>query len=58
MALFHVWRDGAASKTTVMAADMNEALDRFCARHGFVDHADYCQYQGIDESDINVEAVH
>ncbi|GLZ23136.1 hypothetical protein [Burkholderia plantarii] len=57
MALFNVWRDGAAMKTTVMAADMDEALDRFCARHRFIDHADYCRHHGIEESDINVEAV-
>ncbi len=52
MALFNVWRDRAAMKTTVVAADMDEALDRFCARHQFADHADYCQHHGLEESDI------
>jgi hypothetical protein len=55
--LFNVWADGQHSKTTVMAADMNEALDIFCARNGFVDHADYCKEKQISDSDINIENV-
>jgi hypothetical protein len=55
--LFNVWHDAQHSKTTVIAFDMNDALDKFCARHGFVDHADYCQKKGLQESDINIEIV-
>ena len=55
--LFNVWHDAQHSKTTVRAQNMNEALDRFCARHGFVDHADYCQEKGLEESNLNIEQV-
>ena len=55
--LFNIWEDGDYSKTTVIADDMNEALDRFCVRHGFVDHADYCQFKQITESNLNIQAV-
>ncbi|WP_186092313.1 hypothetical protein [Burkholderia gladioli] len=58
MALFNVWRDGAAMKTTVIASNEAEARDRFCARHGFVDHAHYCGWCGIEQTDIRVEAVY
>lgn len=53
--LFNVWADGQHSKTTIIADSIDEALDIFCARHGFVDHADYCQYKGLEESDLNIE---
>jgi hypothetical protein len=56
--LFNVWANGQHSKTTVIADDMNEALDRFCARHGFIDHADYCQEKELTDSDINIESVY
>jgi len=36
---------------------MNHALDIFCSRHGFIDHADYCQENNLTESDINIESV-
>jgi hypothetical protein len=52
--LFNVWRDGQHSKTTVIAENASEALDKFCRRHGFIDHADYCQEKALEESDINV----
>jgi len=55
--LFNIWADGQHSKTTIIADDMNEALDRFCARAGFVDHADYCRIVRITESNLNIEAV-
>lgn len=55
--LFNVWHDSQHSKTTIIANDMNEALDRFCAHHGFIDHADYCQEKGLNESDINIEGA-
>jgi len=55
--LFNVWLDSQHSKTTIIANDMNEALDRFCVRHGFIDHADYCQEKGLEESNINIEQV-
>ncbi|WP_186084863.1 hypothetical protein [Burkholderia gladioli] len=58
MALFNVWRDGAAMKTTVIASNEAEVRDRFCARHGFVDHAHYCGWCGIEQTDIRVEAVY
>ncbi|WP_186276556.1 hypothetical protein [Burkholderia gladioli] len=58
MTLFNVWRDGAAMKTTVIASNAAEARDRFCARHGFVDHAHYCGWCGIAQTDIRVEAVY
>ncbi|WP_186045267.1 hypothetical protein [Burkholderia gladioli] len=57
MALFNVWREGAAMKTTVLARSASEARDLFCARHGFIDHAHYCAWCGISETDINVEVV-
>ena len=55
--LFNVWADGQNSKTTIMAESMPQALDIFCARHGFVDHADYCQEKGLTESNINIQEV-
>ena len=55
--LFNVWFNSDHSKTTIIADDMNIALDIFCARHGFIDHADYCQENNIDLSDINIEEV-
>ena len=55
--LFNVWADGQHSKTTIIADSMNEALDIFCARHGFIDHADYCQEKGLEESNLNIQAV-
>jgi hypothetical protein len=53
--LFNVWVDGQNSKTTIIADSIDEALDIFCARHGFVDHADYCQEKGLEESNLNIE---
>jgi hypothetical protein len=58
MSLFNVWLDSHSSKTTIIADNMNEALDIFCARHGFIDHADYCQEKNISDSDINIEYVY
>ena len=55
--LFNCWHDNQHSKTTIIADDMNHALDIFCARHGFIDHADYCQEKNLTESDINIESV-
>jgi hypothetical protein len=55
--LFNVWHDTQHSKTTIIATDMNQALDIFCARHGFIDHADYCQEKNILESDLNIQEV-
>lgn len=55
--LFNVWHDAQKSKTTIIASNMNEALDRFCARHKFIDHADYCQVKKLEESDLNIEQV-
>jgi hypothetical protein len=37
--------------------DIYHALDIFCSRHGFIDHADYCQEKNLTESDINIESV-
>jgi hypothetical protein len=55
--LFNIWHDAQHSKTTIIAADMNEALDIFCARWGFIDHADYCQEKNLVESDLNIQFV-
>lgn len=55
--LFNVWADGQNSKTTIIAESMPKALDIFCARHGFIDHADYCQEKGLTESNINIQEV-
>ena len=55
--LFNVWADGQNSKTTIIADSMPKALDIFCARHGFIDHADYCQEKGLTESNINIQEV-
>ena len=55
--LFNVWHDAQHSKTTIIACDMNQALDIFCNRHGYIDHADSCQDKKISESDLNIEEV-
>ena len=55
--LFNVWFDSDHSKTTIIADDMNIALDIFCKRRGYTDHADYCFENDIDLSDINIEEV-
>jgi hypothetical protein len=55
--LFNVWHDRQHSKTTILAVSMNEALDIFCMRHGFVDHSDYCQEKNLAQSDLNIEGV-
>jgi hypothetical protein len=55
--LFNIWHDAQHSKTTIIANDMNQALDIFCSRHGFIDHADYCQEKGLTQSDLNIESV-
>ena len=57
MILFNVWVDGEHSKTTVIADGMNEALDIFCQRKGLNDHADYCAWHDLEESNINIEEV-
>jgi len=57
MELFNVWKDGQCGKTTVIANDMNDALDKFCQRWQYVDHADYCQEHELSESDLNIESV-
>ena len=56
--LFNVWINGQHSKTTVLADDMNDALDRFCALHGFIDHRHYCQEKEFEGSNINIESVY
>ena len=55
--LFNVWADGQHSKTTIIANSMPEALDIFCIRHGFIDHADYCQEKQLEKSNINIQEV-
>lgn len=55
--LFNIWHDGQHSKTTIIANNMNQALDIFCAQNGFIDHADYCQEKNISESDLNIEEI-
>jgi hypothetical protein len=57
--LFNVWHDAQHSKTTIIATDIDQALDIFCARYGFTDHAEYCQEKNIseDESDLNIQEV-
>jgi len=55
--IFNVWHDSQHSKTTIIANDMNDALDRFCAQNGFIDHADYCREKCLNESDINIESA-
>jgi hypothetical protein len=55
--LFNVWADGQHSKTTILANSMPDALDIFCARHGFIDHVYYCQEKQLTESNINIEEV-
>jgi hypothetical protein len=55
MSQYNVWVDGQHMKTTIIADSMDAALDIFCARHGFVDHADYCQEKNLSESNINIE---
>lgn len=55
--LFNVWHDAQHGKTTIMADNMNEALDIFCNHQGFIDHADYCEEKQLKESDLNIELV-
>ena len=55
--LFNIWHDAQHSKITIIADNMNEALDIFCSRLGFVDHADYCKEKQLTESDLNIQAV-
>jgi len=55
--LFNVWADGQHYKTTIIADSLPDALDIFCSQRGFIDHADYCQEKGLEESNINIEAV-
>ncbi len=57
MSLFNVWADGHRSKTTVIADTSSEALDCFCARHGFDDYADYCTTEEFQNTKINIEEV-
>lgn len=54
MNLFNVWADGENLKTMVIADNMNEAIDKFCARRGFVDYADFVQETSTD---LNIESV-
>ena len=51
---FNVWADGQHGKTTIIAVGMNEALDIFCQRHGFIDYPDYC---GEEKPELNIEEV-
>ncbi|SAI73139.1 Uncharacterised protein [Bordetella ansorpii] len=58
MSLFNVWRHGAAMKTTVIAGNCQQAVDRFCQRHGYADHAEYCRQRRLAQTDIHVQAVY
>lgn len=55
--LFNVWFDSDHSVTTIIADDMNIALDIFCKSKGYIDHADYCFENDIELSGINIEEV-
>ena len=55
--LFNLWTPSDHSKTTILCADMNIALDIFCKNRGFIDHCDYCQEKQLTDSDINIETV-
>lgn len=57
MSNFNIWSEGQHSVTTVIANDMNQALDIYCNHNGFIDHADYCQERAIEESDLNIVAA-
>lgn len=56
-ALFNVWATGQRAKTTIIASEADEAKDRFCQRHGYIDLRDYCVKAGVDMAFINVEQV-
>jgi hypothetical protein len=53
----NVWHPSQHSKTTVSTHDVGEALDIFCRRHGFADHADYCKRNALIESNLHTELV-
>ena len=57
MGSFNVWVDGEPDKTPIFADSMPEALDIFCQYKGFNDHADYCAWHDLKESNINIEGV-
>lgn len=56
MKTFEIWQDNGASQE-VQAADMNQALDKFCNEAGYVDHADYCQQMDLEESPFNIKEI-
>lgn len=58
LSVFNVWHNAQHSKTTIFASSIESALDIFCRRHGFIDHADYCKEKELTESDINIEIVY
>lgn len=55
--LFNIWAPRDFSKTTVIATDSEHALNIFCQRHGFADHAAYCVWHELAKTNLNIEAV-
>ena len=55
--LVNVWHPAQHSKTTVIADNVPQALDAFCQRHGYADHADYCRRNELAKTNLNSEVV-
>lgn len=55
---YKIWQDNGASTVFESASSsFNDVLDEFCKEAGYIDHADYCQAMGLEESPFNIKAV-
>ena len=57
MLQYELWfdnEDKMEESIIIDAADMNEAINKFCVLHGFIDYADYAQNNDVTTNDINV----
>jgi hypothetical protein len=53
--LYSIWQDnGVAIEFESSSKSFNDVLDQFCAEAGYIDHADYCQEMGLNESPFNI----
>lgn len=56
--VYEIWQDnGVSVYFHSFKTSMNDALDEFCAEAGHVDHADYCQQMGLEQSHFNIREV-
>jgi len=55
---YEIWQDnGVAVDFYSSRISLNDVLDEFCADAGYVDHADYCQQMGLEQSPFNIREV-